>query len=1376
MKSSVVKSSLTALSLALMLTLGACSGGSGDSGSTSTATSYSGVGLDGIIVGATVCVDVNRNNLCDVGEPSAITDANGTFEIPATTETGPLVLIGGTDLSTNAPFTGTLKAPAGSKVVSPLTSAVQALVESGQSATDAQANVKTAMGLGDVDVDLTSFDPYNSVSDTNLTVAENAKKVLAQQTKLQVLVHTISSAVAGADANNSISNTMSTTFAKIATSFSSATAPVTLDETVVKTAIENVAAEVYAENEVAKVSAQAVATTTASVAVVAADRAEETITNADVTEATNALDDAISSVNDEIQTQITNDVTAVVTVVQTAADNNESLEAAAISLEENLTIQTDLGLITQYVNQTWADANATRVIANVYTDAEANATTAETAYSAALAIQTEVNAASDLNSTFTAEKRLAVKVEANIAAAALSDAVAIKQLNLLRERVALVVEDINSTKSEIQTLFDVNASTLKSNIETDMEALSIIANAGYDVSTQVSSAQSAAAVALGIYNDANNSLQIIIGVYADALTAQAVDNEIAVNAAKAISDTEAAKYVSYLSNAQIQATIVNGLLVEAQGIKLAFDEAAAEAATRIAQMQAIVIETAAIANTTLAEATVQKSDAESTLAEIEAIAAQYSAASSIATDAQNIATQLVTHYTTLQGYVSTINDANSSMVIAVANQDESAAIDANNSAATAALAIDALGTIVNPLFAELDSLYTQALDVATQNAGTTEFIANDVSGVFYSEEFVRITFVPQSVGASVGNVSFLSLVNAQDQNFTTTYSIENGKLLVAQADGNVTTLSLLDTSTSDMMIIRNDDDNTTERVYTSEVAFLAALVTFDGTDYQVDDAINDSTGLGDGKEINTLNVRVDSTQNTLVIELQNAGDIATELASEAPIGYSNIVWIGINNYLEFGLMSDGNGGLMPYLNKDIYTDGEFTNGTPETNYSYSLDTSLLTLTVPLELLNTQEYLLVKAEVGIDENNEFNSTIEVQDDYTYDSVIFNGIWNPFPDLNTTTPSDANLTAIIAGQTLYGIQVHETEPDGDGNVSNDGQPYGTSMSFDNCTIATDPVCSGYSGGTDEWGPYGIDASLTDHTYEIIGEMLRVTEDGNEGQGISEIVPTGNSDAYNGIEVNVTFKSLDGNITGTATFFVYTIAQDRDDALAAMGSSSGDMTTRTITAIGSWYNADLGINLVIFDDAHYFMAQDNNGSGGVAGGIEIGSFTLDETNTTLTITGELLVNSNEGDTAVGGVATYNDTNDTLTFSVDGFSFDFARDEGTNVLGAWTRNETDTSFEALILHSDNSYLSTMIDVNSSVAYDGVCDEGTCTYNMFERGSYTANLVDTNLTVSFTPYVDYNGIFGPPADTNISFDVIGYPIITNSDLNVTFEKVVQQP
>ncbi|MCH2169073.1 MAG: hypothetical protein MK107_15250, partial [Oceanicola sp.] len=131
-------------------------GGSGGGGST---TLTPGSVVDGYIVGASVFQDVNGNGIFDTGEPNTVTDANGDFEIELANETAKLISIGGTDSSTGQAFTGTLTAPAGSSVVTPLTTLVQSYAEAnGIDASEASDDIAAALGL-DGNTNLLDLDP-----------------------------------------------------------------------------------------------------------------------------------------------------------------------------------------------------------------------------------------------------------------------------------------------------------------------------------------------------------------------------------------------------------------------------------------------------------------------------------------------------------------------------------------------------------------------------------------------------------------------------------------------------------------------------------------------------------------------------------------------------------------------------------------------------------------------------------------------------------------------------------------------------------------------------------------------------------------------------------------------------------------------------------------------------------------------------------------------------------------------------------------------------------------------------------------------------------------------------------------------------------------
>ncbi|MEX0284431.1 MAG: tandem-95 repeat protein [Paracoccaceae bacterium] len=145
-----------------------------------------GTAVDGYIAGAVVFGDANGNGILDAGEVSTLTDANGEFSLIGAT--GDLVLLGGVDISTGLAFDGTLRAPEGATVVTPLTTLVLSFAETQNAANpdfaQAEADLKSALGLPDVD--LSTVDPIALAVDGSADgVALLAAQVQVQNTVLQ---------------------------------------------------------------------------------------------------------------------------------------------------------------------------------------------------------------------------------------------------------------------------------------------------------------------------------------------------------------------------------------------------------------------------------------------------------------------------------------------------------------------------------------------------------------------------------------------------------------------------------------------------------------------------------------------------------------------------------------------------------------------------------------------------------------------------------------------------------------------------------------------------------------------------------------------------------------------------------------------------------------------------------------------------------------------------------------------------------------------------------------------------------------------------------------------------------------------------------------
>ncbi|HET9811489.1 MAG TPA: calcium-binding protein, partial [Sphingomicrobium sp.] len=156
----------------------------------------SGVAADGLLAGATVFMDVNGDGLWNEGEAITITDADGRFLFDSPS-VGTLVVTGGTNVDTGLPNLVTMSAPLGSGVVNPLTTLVQALVESSSgamTADDAAAAVASALGISG-SIDLLNTDVYSAAA------AGDADALAAQKAAATVVALIAATAdAAGADA------------------------------------------------------------------------------------------------------------------------------------------------------------------------------------------------------------------------------------------------------------------------------------------------------------------------------------------------------------------------------------------------------------------------------------------------------------------------------------------------------------------------------------------------------------------------------------------------------------------------------------------------------------------------------------------------------------------------------------------------------------------------------------------------------------------------------------------------------------------------------------------------------------------------------------------------------------------------------------------------------------------------------------------------------------------------------------------------------------------------------------------------------------------------------------------------------------------------
>ena len=187
-------------SAALLVSLTGCGGGGGGGGETAggapaggstatNATTMAGAVIDGYIVGATVCLDLNNNYACDVTEPSAVSEVDGaytfevTVDIPAGTQILADIPVGAEDQDLG-PITKAynMLAPHDNpEVVTPLTTLVsQEILSSGGEVTAEQAELAVKLALGiDSDTDLLGNDFIAEVDEDLQNTAEVLAAALA---------------------------------------------------------------------------------------------------------------------------------------------------------------------------------------------------------------------------------------------------------------------------------------------------------------------------------------------------------------------------------------------------------------------------------------------------------------------------------------------------------------------------------------------------------------------------------------------------------------------------------------------------------------------------------------------------------------------------------------------------------------------------------------------------------------------------------------------------------------------------------------------------------------------------------------------------------------------------------------------------------------------------------------------------------------------------------------------------------------------------------------------------------------------------------------------------------------------------------------------
>ncbi|WOJ97249.1 tandem-95 repeat protein [Congregibacter brevis] len=192
---------------------------------------------DGYISGGFVWADADGDGEFDPGlEAFGTTNEVGQFSLSGAVS-GTLYMTGGVDISTRLPFEGVLKAPEGSTVITPLTTLVVAVLESGDPTLPsdpalalAEAELRVQQSLGLPDVDLSTYDPIDVLANSvDPAAKEQAAAVFSVASQVLNTAKIAGSAVAGASGGE-VSETEgeSAAFASLANLINTSPSPVNL--------------------------------------------------------------------------------------------------------------------------------------------------------------------------------------------------------------------------------------------------------------------------------------------------------------------------------------------------------------------------------------------------------------------------------------------------------------------------------------------------------------------------------------------------------------------------------------------------------------------------------------------------------------------------------------------------------------------------------------------------------------------------------------------------------------------------------------------------------------------------------------------------------------------------------------------------------------------------------------------------------------------------------------------------------------------------------------------------------------------------------------------------------------------------------------------
>ncbi|PWI32609.1 hypothetical protein DI392_14410 [Vibrio albus] len=483
----------------------------------------------------------------------------------------------------------------------------------------------------------------------------------------------------------------------------------------------------------------------------------------------------------------------------------------------------------------------------------------------------------------------------------------------------------------------------------------------------------------------------------------------------------------------------------------------------------------------------------------------------------------------------------------------------------------------------------------TGDTGTSDTIAmtNDmVSGqTWYADDFYKITF------GSNYTLTSLNMLNPEqdDGSESIPYVINASGQLVAGVGSELTTITLLGEGSDSysVEITETEDGGETyetyeQTLYTNQSALEASLYSDLSSEREVLDETDDSTnGAHAGFELLSVSA-VETSDAKLQVTVTANGDIQEALNSEAPAGYSHILWIGINENMEFGMNANGS-----WVNTDYWSNGDYIPGTHVSTdyYSVSINGASVTFTLDADQVPTNDYgyLYVDATVGQDYNGDGD---EENDDSTYDEVALGATW-----------SYTEYENLLTGAWVY------SEP---------GAPMAAVaviVDNENYVGAQQTLGAGGVIGGVESGTYNLNTSDTESVFTSASPVINSNAD-DTLVGATLTVTSGASTA-------MTLSSEDGS--GALTKIVSTT--DHPEAGAWYVENPDEITLIVLDGNGNYMHVDLNESYTGFYDEDYvsdstpsepsidqLLTAVNYGHA-IVNATEFGTYTLNESAITFT-----------------------------------------------------------------------------------------------------------------------------------------------------------------